>query len=237
MRTITLALACLACTSFGREQQKAPAKALRSLLFAQSPSGAARSGSRVGTVSGQGSVIGNKRAARTAMQAFDVKELAGITAPLGFFDPVGFTTDKSEGKIRFYREVELKHGRLGMLAALGFLVGENFHPLFGGDIDAPAYLAFQQTPLQTFWPYVVTAIAILEVYSVFSFNSPAGGEPWSIRSDHVPGDLGFDPLNLKPTDPEELKTMQTKELNNGLLAMLAAAGMIAQEFATGQKLF
>jgi len=84
---------------------------------------------------------------------------------------------------------------------------------------------------------VVTAIAILEVFSVFSFNSPAGGEPWSIRSDHVPGDLGFDPLNLKPTDPEELKTMQTKELNNGRLAMLAAAGMIAQELATGQKLF
>jgi len=236
MRTVALALACLACTSFGREQQKAPTKALRSLLFAQNPSGA-RFGSRVGAASGQGKVNGHKRAARTAMQAFDVKELPGVTGPLGFFDPMGFTTDKSEGKIRFYREVELKHGRLGMLAALGFLVGENFHPLFGGDIDAPAYLAFQQTPLQTFWPAVVTAIAILEVFSVFSFNSPAGGEPWSIRSDHVPGDLGFDPLNLKPTDPEELKTMQTKELNNGRLAMLAAAGMIAQEFVTGQKLF
>jgi hypothetical protein len=170
-------------------------------------------------------------------KAFDIKDMAGVTAPLGFFDPAGFTTDKSEGKIRFYREVELKHGRIGMLAALGFLVGESFHPLFGGNIDVPAYLAFQQTPLQTFWPFVVTAIAILEVYSVFTFNSPAGGEPWSIRSDHVPGDLGFDPLNLKPTDAEELKTMQTKELNNGRLAMLAAAGMIAQEFATGQKLF
>jgi len=42
---------------------------------------------------------------------------------------------------------------------------------------------------------------------------------------------------LKPTDPKELKEMQTKELNNGRLAMLAAAGMIAQELATGQKLF
>merc|ERR1719162_436967 len=39
---------------------------------------------------------------------FDVKELAGITAPLGFFDPVGFTTDATEGKIRFYREVDLE---------------------------------------------------------------------------------------------------------------------------------
>jgi hypothetical protein len=172
------------------------------------------------------------------MQAgLDVKELAGVTAPLGFFDPVGFTEDASEGKIRFYREVEIKHARLGMLAALGFLVGENFHPLFGGDIDVPAYLAFQQTPLQTFWGIVVFFIAILEIFSVFSFNTPLGGEPWTIRSDHTPGDLGFDPLNLKPTDPKELKEMQTKELNNGRLAMLAAAGMIAQEFVTGQKLF
>jgi len=217
-------LACFSYTSFGREQKKAPAQALRSMMFAGNPVGV-RSGSRV-------------RAASSRMQkAFDVKDLPGVTEPLGFFDPVGFTEDKSEGKIRFYREVELKHGRLGMLAALGFLVGENFHPLFGGNIDDPAYLAFQQTPLQTFWPAVVTAIAILEVFSVFTFNSPAGGEPWSIRSDHVPGDLGFDPMNLKPTDAEELKTMQTKELNNGRLAMLAAAGMIAQEFATGQKLF
>ena len=60
----------------------------------------------------------------------------------------------TEGKIKFYRDVELKHGRLGMLAALGMVVGENYHPLFGGDIDVSAYLAFQQTPLQTFWPAI-----------------------------------------------------------------------------------
>merc|ERR1719506_17010 len=128
-----------------------------------------------------------------------------------------------------------------MLAALGFLVGENFHPLFGGNIDVPAYLAFQETPLQTFWPAVVFLIAIPEVFSVFTFETPAlfgnaGGMPWSIRSDHEAGDLGFDPLGLKPTDPAELKEMQTKELNNGRLAMIAAAGMIAQELATGNKL-
>merc|ERR1719313_2420001 len=133
-----------------------------------------------------------------------------------------------------------------MLAALGFLVGENFHPLFGGDIDVPAYLAFQQTPLQTFWPAVVLAIAIPEIYSVFTFETPAlftgpldekSGNPWEIRSDHEAGDLGFDPLGLKPTDPAELKEMQTKELNNGRLAMIAAAGMILQEVASGEKLF
>lgn len=54
---------------------------------------------------------------------------------------------------------------------------------------------------------------------------------------YVPGDLDFDPLGLKPTDPEELKIMQTKELQHGRLAMLAAAGMIVQELQTGSTLF
>jgi hypothetical protein len=179
------------------------------------------------------------------------KSLPGVTGPLGFFDPAGFCTDCSEGKLCFYREVELKHGRVGMLAALGFLVGEKFHPLFGGDIDVPSYLAFQQTPLEVFWPSVVAAIAIPEVFSVYTFAEPGkGSERWTMRTDQVPGtlswklgidrvpgDLGFDPLGLRPEDPEQFKKMQTKELNNGRLGMIAAAGMIAQELATGQKIF
>ena len=41
-------------------------------------------------------------------------------------------------------------------------MGENFHPLFGGNIDVPSYIAFQETPLQTFWPAVMLAISVLE---------------------------------------------------------------------------
>ena len=44
-------------------------------------------------------------------------------------------------------------------------------------------------------------------------------------------------VGLKPTDAMALKELQTKELNNGRLAMIGAAGMIAQELATGKKLF
>jgi hypothetical protein len=191
------------------------------------------------------STVDDKTKEKLAKVLDQVKEkeslLAGVTR-LGYFDPLGFSTDISGGKLLFYREVELKHGRVAMLASVGILVGENFHPLFGGDIDVPAYLAFQQTPLETFWPAVVAAIAIPEVFSVFTFESPAeqnpfNGEYWKMKDDHKPGDLGFDPLGLKPTDPKELKDMQNKELNNGRLAMIAAAGMIAQELVTGQKLF
>ena len=57
------------------------------------------------------------------------------------------------------------------------------------------------------------------------------------RGDREPGDLDFDPLGLAPTDPTELKDMQSKELNHGRLAMIAIAGMVGQELATGQKLF
>lgn len=133
--------------------------------------------------------------------------------------------------------MELKHGRVAMLASLGFVVGEQFHPLFGGDIDVPSYIAFQETPLQTFWPAVIALVSIIEVFSVFSFNSPFGGEPWSIRSDYESGDLGFDPLGLKPADALEFKEMATKEINNGRLAMIAIAGMVVQELASGKKLF
>eukprot|EP00965_Chrysotila_dentata_P239933 6203389-Pleurochrysis_carterae.AAC.2 len=167
-----------------------------------------------------------------APPSFNVKDMPGVSAPFGFFDPLDFCGDASEGKIKFYRgeplsqlsmlcartyarhrplsscallislsnvrcllaEVELKHSRVAMLASLGFLVGEQFHPLFGGNIDVPSYIAFQETPLQTFWPAVVLLISVFEVFSVFSFNSPFGGEPWSVRSDFENGDLGFDPL-------------------------------------------
>merc|ERR1712227_1153324 len=118
--------------------------------------------------------------------------LAGITAPMDYFDPIGFSTPTTAGKLLFYREVELKHGRVAMLAALGILVGEQFHPLFGGDIDVPSYVAFQQTPLESFWPAVVTAIAIPEIFSVFQFQDPSqkGSEMWAMKEDHEPGNLG-----------------------------------------------
>lgn len=36
-----------------------------------------------------------------------------------------------------------------------------------------------------------------------------------IKEDYKPGELGFDPLGLFPTDEAAAKELQTKELNNG----------------------
>ena len=137
--------------------------------------------------------------------------------------------------VRFLEKTQ--HCRVAKLAALGFIVAEGFHPLFGGTIDAPSYVAFQATPLQTFWPVTVLLVGTIEIFGIFAFESPFDGKWWTLKSEHTPGDYSFDPAGLKPTGAIELKDMQTKELNNGRLAMIAAAGMLWQELATGHKLF
>ena len=59
----------------------------------------------------------------------------------------------------------------------------------------------------------------------------------TLREGYLPGDLGFDPMGLKPKGEAELLAMQNKELNNGRLAMMGFAGMLAQEAVTGAPIF
>jgi hypothetical protein len=177
--------------------------------------------------------------------------LPGAVAPLGDFDPLGFTKDLTVQQIKKYRESEVTHGRVGMLAVLGFLVGENFHPLFGGAILGPAntHLAQVQEAAPFFFAFLVASIATselgranigwvepVEAMNYNSDNEIKGSFGALLRDDYYPGDIGFDPLGLKPTDPTEYAEMQTKELNNGRLAMLAAIGMIVQEQVTHSTL-
>merc|ERR1712173_510909 len=45
----------------------------------------------------------------------------GVQAPVGFFDPLGFTKDGDETKFKRRRQVELKNGRVSMFACLGYI--------------------------------------------------------------------------------------------------------------------
>ena len=166
---------------------------------------------------------------------FDAKfalGLPGSLPPMGQWDPAGFTVDASDNDIRRYREAETQHGRVAMLAVLGFLVAESFHPLFA-DVKGPAidHLTQVRKEYPAFFEIGALAIGGLEVNRAlqgwaFPENRAAVGQ---LNEDYYPGDVGFDPLGLKPTDPAEFNEMATKELQNGRLAMLAAAGFIAQE--------
>merc|ERR1711948_78215 len=53
---------------------------------------------------------------------FDPSKQLGVTAPLGFFDPLGFCKVGDEEGFRRLRIAEIKHGRVAMMAAVGAVV-------------------------------------------------------------------------------------------------------------------
>ncbi|CBJ27806.1 Light harvesting complex protein [Ectocarpus siliculosus] len=150
------------------------------------------------------------------------------------FDPLGLSDGAAPGDIKKWREAEIKHGRVAMLASLGVIVAEQYHPFFmGPDYIGPAVDHFQEISAQfpEFWAFSLLGMAFVEYNTIMTaFDTPSAvtGEG-GLKEDYIPGDLGFDPLNLKPDDEAALDVMKTKELNNGRLAMIGIAGMLAQE--------
>eukprot|EP00903_Cladosiphon_okamuranus_P005354 g5349.t1 len=172
-----------------------------------------------------------------------VSSLPGAPFPDGkVWDPVGLSSEANPEDIKKWREAEIKHGRVAMLASFGILVAENFHPLFlGNDYIGPAVDHFQEITARfpQFWVVTLLAIAFLEYRQInigFAEPDPVTGEG-GMRLDYEPGELGFDPLGLAPEDPAELVVMKTKELNNGRLAMIGVAGMIVQELVNPAPIF
>jgi len=154
------------------------------------------------------------------------KEIVGSDIEYPEFDPWGFTKGASAEKIFWYRAAELKHGRVAMLAALGqifqYYVRIN-DPVFSQG-DKP-FAALNQVLTERPLAAAQIILAIFAVEALGQFNQ--------VKPGAAPGDLGFDPLNLKPSDPETWEKVQVRELKNGRLAMLAIAGMLYTESLTG----
>lgn len=142
--------------------------------------------------------------------------------------------------------MQIKHGRLAMVAAIGILTAEVWHPFYGGLIRGPAISHFQQIEaLQPgFWLVPLLATGIFEAYSIAKGWAPPdetkGTVAW-LKDDYVPGDLGWDRTNITPLkygkwSPEFIE-MRNRELQNGRLAMIAVAGVIAQELVDGKTVF
>ena len=53
-----------------------------------------------------------------------IEGMVGDCAPLGFFDPFGFSKGASKETMNKYREAELKHGRVAMLACFGMITAD-----------------------------------------------------------------------------------------------------------------
>merc|ERR1711988_853538 len=159
--------------------------------------------------------------------------LPGTLEPVPFFDPAGLCDGKSLDEVKMLREAEVTHGRVAMLASVGFIAQERGHFLFV-EPDKDIGPAFRE--LLTF------AIGCAELYRALNgwiapTSTSAGkvslelpdGALRALQPDYYPGDIGFDPLNLKPQGAAEFAEMASKELQHGRLAMIAVAGFFAQE--------
>lgn len=153
------------------------------------------------------------------------------------FDPLGFAKTKDD--LLTYREAEIKHARIAMLAAAGWPLSElwdrSLASMFGLDpvVDAanraPSILnggLGKVTPV--YWVACLGAAAAIDLYQISKADSLKGDDNY-----RFPGDLKFDPLGLYPKDTEGQKRMQTAEIKNGRLAMIAITGFAVQEFVQG----
>jgi hypothetical protein len=173
--------------------------------------------------------------------------LPGSIAPIADFDPAGFADGADLETMKNYREAETQHGRIAMLAVVGMLVTEEpieLHPLFGaaGKDIGPAIRHLDQVREVSpfFFEALAVAIGVIETSRALTgWENPDEvlGTKRTLKSNYFPGDIKFDPLTLKPDDPDEFDQMSTKELQNGRLAMLGIAGFVAQELVNGKEIF
>jgi hypothetical protein len=148
-------------------------------------------------------------------------DLVGASKPLGFFDPLGFSkTD--DATLRKYRESELKHGRVAMLAVFGWLTQERFHPLYDGKLSGNPLKAFFEVPPLGFVQIIAFAGLLEYTFTVTAKNN----------KNYTPGD--YYGISNVVGDSESWKDFQTRELNNGRLAMFAILGEIAHAAITGK---
>ena len=135
--------------------------------------------------------------------------------PLSSSSLQGFTNNPKPETLDWYRAAELKHGRVAMLAALGQIT-QHFWTL----PDASGVFSAGDKPFEALNKVVAErplaaiqiGLAIFAVEALGQFNQAKPGQ--------APGDLGWDPLNLKSDDPEIYAKVQTRELKNGRLAMV-----------------
>ena len=138
--------------------------------------------------------------------------------------------------VKRFREAEVMHSRVAMMAVLGYIIGEST-PTIAYGMNVHHTIANNQLPEiagTVLFPFFL-AINISEAFRANTgWVEPGLGPLFTLRETYYPGDIRFDPLGLKPTDPKEFANMQAKELSNGRLAMLAAAGFCVQEQINGK---
>jgi len=176
------------------------------------------------------------RPSRAGAVSMAVEDLVGgINDPIfggtpegQIFDPLGLGAD--EASLYRRRCVEIKHGRVCMIAFLGMTIGPNelitpSHALLSPSLDLHfddipgGIAAINAVPLAG-WLQIVAVVGLHELTVNKQDYTKVPGE--------IPTFLGF-----KPEDPAVFKEKQLKELKNGRLAMIAVLGELMAQQVSG----
>ena len=154
------------------------------------------------------------------MKSSSFEQEIGATPPLGFFDPLGLLNDADQDRFDRLRYVEMKHGRIAMLAILGHLVTTSGVRI---DSNLPGYddISFKDIPNgiaaleklpQNSLIELVVLIGLLEV-------------GFSLKQE----DIEEAQLRASGWDQELIENKITKELNNGRAAQIGIMALLVHE--------
>eukprot|EP00571_Detonula_confervacea_P010693 CAMPEP_0172309578 /NCGR_PEP_ID=MMETSP1058-20130122/10204_1 /TAXON_ID=83371 /ORGANISM="Detonula confervacea, Strain CCMP 353" /LENGTH=203 /DNA_ID=CAMNT_0013022233 /DNA_START=22 /DNA_END=633 /DNA_ORIENTATION=- len=196
---------------------------MKSVIFAAAiASAAAFAPAQVGKVS-------------TSLSAFEAE--LGAQAPLGFFDPLGLLDDADQARFDRLRYVEIKHGRVAMLAFVGNLITRNGIYL-PGNIDEAGH-AFSS--FGNGWQAIDGANAIPQdgVSQILLFvgylEASVMLDVEGTGNEHI-GDFrnGFIDFGWDTFDEETKLSKRAIELNNGRAAMMGILGLMIHEQIGGE---
>ncbi|CAB9517359.1 chloroplastic [Seminavis robusta] len=160
------------------------------------------------------------------------EEEIGAQPPLGLFDPLGLLTDADQARFDRLRYVEVKHGRVCMLAVLGHIVTTAGIRL-PGDIDyrgtsfesIPSGLGALTAVPAAGWLQMFFFIGALEL-AVMKDITGEGESVGDFRNGAL--DFGWDSFS-----PEEQESKLAIELNNGRAAQMGILALMVHEKLDG----
>jgi light-harvesting complex I chlorophyll a/b binding protein 1 len=171
----------------------------------------------------------------TALNAEMSKSLPFLPAPPnleGYVGNVGFDPFRFSDFVPmdFLAEAEIKHGRICMMAWLGFCavdMGFHIYPLPEAYEGLTSVTAHDALVEQGAMGQMFLWFGLAEIIDTIAITQMLNG------SGRKPGDFGFDPLGfLKGKSEEEVNDMKLKEITHCRLAMMAFSGVVTQAVLT-----
>jgi hypothetical protein len=166
----------------------------------------------------------------TSLAAFE--DALGAQPPIGFFDPLGLVEDEDQEKFDRLRYVELKHGRISMLAFLGNIT-TRYGVHLSGSIDkaGDTFASYPNGWAAISGPDSIPQAGLLQIFAFVGFlelfvMKDIEGTGNEFVGDFRNGSLDFGWDNF---DEETQLSKRAIELNNGRAAMMGTLGIMVHE--------